>query len=870
MRLSLRELAASGLLLAAWFAPASAQQGSLQVTASAHALTGDPARLGDQSTFDPDAGVSWFQPGSRVGLFQLEVRGTKRGREGHLGKAFAAWRDVKLGGATWTFEAGDLYFTPPIGDYKFTNLSTPAITFTGGAVSARASRSSASLVVGQVTAWRNIFGTDSDTLGQDVALARAAHSPVRWLEMSARASRVRTRNLKEFTFTIAASDQVNLGARATAGPLQLVADGGLVQYRRAGSEEPVRDASMMAGASLLLARGWLQVNGSRFSPGDFPLLNYPLVDRETAFAAGEFDLTRHVRLFGGWERFRTNLDPSRAASARFAQPESTGDRGFGGVRLHLGGRSSLSVRVEEGDRRSYRIGITDAVQSDTGVASAELQTQFGPLTTFLRLSRREQVATNDGENYTQDDGTGQIFVNVSRRVQLFGTGVATRTLRADGGGTTFYQFGGGTQVQLPKRNVWFRAEALAARNVDLFTQNLVARESLDLGLNGQIARNTTLGLSLHADRLPPGVMELPPWTTRSILRVTRSFPTGSARVAGPAATAAASRARGTGSIAGLVFEDWDADGVPDADERPLEGIPILLGTAGSTVSSAQGEFAFVNVAVGLQRVGLDLSALPVDFDAPPVTSVQIELARSDTRRVSFGLVPLGTVTGRVLRDANGNGQIDAADQLFETGVLVLDDGARSESVRGGRFRFDAIRSGQHTVDLLAESLPEGAAIVGERRAAVSIAKATPTVSVDFLVKVEKRPEIRRVFPPKGGVPPAGASGAPARTPPRRGAPPAAQERPTARSVPASGGAPKAAQRFTIQIAALSDPARAIALARKLTIAAFPAYVVEPGAPDPDRLYRVRVGPYATRVAVDKVRIRLEKRLGERLWVIRER
>jgi len=45
--------------------------------------------------------------------------------------------------------------------------------------------------------------------------------------------------------------------------------------------------------------------------------------------------------------------------------------------------------------------------------------------------------------------------------------------------------------------------------------------------------------------------------------------------------------------------------------------------------------------------------------------------------------------------------------------------------------------------------------------------------------------------------------------------------------------------------------------------------VEPGGAESDRLYRVRVGHYATRAAVEKIRVQLEKRLAERLWVIRE-
>ena len=867
MRQRLR-LAVSGLLLAASVVPALAQQGSIQVSGSAHALTGDAGRIGDQSRFEPDAGVSWFQPGSRVGIFQLEIRGTKRGREAHLGKAFAAWRDVKLGGLTWTFEAGDLHFTPVIGDYKFTNLSTPAITFAGGAVSARTPRTSAGIVVGRVTAWRNLFGTDPDALGQGVALARAAHEPLDWLEVNARASRIRTTNVREFNFTIASSDQAAAGARVTAGPLQFIADGGIVSYRRVGSDERVRDASLMAGASLLLARGWLQVNGSRFSPGDFPLVNYSLTDRQTAFAAGEYDLLSHLRVFGGWERFRSNLDPERSGVGELPQPESTGDRGFGGVRLRIGDRNSVAFRVEDGDRRSYRLADAGIAQSDTGVISAELQSRAGWLTSFLRVSRRQHEGTDGAGNYTQNDGTAQVFASVSRRAQLFGTAAATRNHVDAGGGSTFYQFGGGGQVQVPSRNVWLRVEGIAARNLDLFTQNLVARTSFDLGVNGLVARNTTVGMNVHADHLPPGSAPQRPWVTRSILRVTRSFPTGSVRVNGAAAGApAVTRARGTGSVGGTVFEDWDGDGVMDADERTLEGIPVLLGTAGNTVSSARGEFAFVNVPVGLQRVGLDVSALPVDFDAPPISSIQIELVRDETRRITFGLVPLGSVGGRLLRDANANGRLDAGDELLDVGVVVLDGGARSEQLRKGRFRFEAVRSGSHTIDLLPESLPEGAAIIGESSVAVSLTKLQPDPNVDFLIRVEKRPEIRKVFPPRGG---GAASSAPAAAT-RTASPRAAANTPGRPVVRPGAAVPTmrtAARRFTIQIAALRDATRAVALAGELKAAGFPAYV-EPAAAE-GVWHRVRVGRYATRAAVEKILVQLEKRRGEKLWVIRER
>ncbi len=206
-----------------------------------------------------------------------------------------------------------------------------------------------------------------------------------------------------------------------------------------------------------------------------------------------------------------------------------------------------------------------------------------------------------------------------------------------------------------------------------------------------------------------------------------------------------------GRWSGSVFADWDADGLPGPDEGPLEGIPIVLGKFAATTTSARGEFTFTNVPSGSQRIQVDLAALPVDFDPPAVPGLELDLSRGETRRVAFGLVPLGSVTGRVLRDANGNNIIDAGDEPVDGAVLVLDAGQRSEQARKGRYRFDAVRSGQHTLELLLESVPEGATMIGDRQVAIGITRAQQSSAVDFLLRIEKRPEIRKVFPPKGGI-----------------------------------------------------------------------------------------------------------------------
>ena len=83
-----------------------------------------------------------------------------------------------------------------------------------------------------------------------------------------------------------------------------------------------------------------------------------------------------------------------------------------------------------------------------------------------------------------------------------------------------------------------------------------------------------------------------------------------------------SRPRGTGHIIGVVYTDWNGNAVQDPDETPLENIPVRVVAVTTVMTRRDGEFSFLNVPTGPQQVGLDTSALPVDFDPPAVSSVR--------------------------------------------------------------------------------------------------------------------------------------------------------------------------------------------------------------------------------------------------------
>ena len=164
-----------------------------------------------------------------------------------------------------------------------------------------------------------------------------------------------------------------------------------------------------------------------------------------------------------------------------------------------------------------------------------------------------------------------------------------------------------------------------------------------------------------------------------------------------------------------------------------------------------------------------------------------------------------------------------------------------------------MQSGEHTVTLLADSLPEGALIAGEATQVATLGRESMSVDVPFVVSLETRAEIRKVFPgstaatlPKPGAP-ARRDGRPAPVAPKADAALAKPDAPPAR---AATPAPTPGT-FALQVGAFDDPLRARQLVADLKAKGLSAYLVEPPADAPNAPYRVRVGVYASRLDAER-------------------
>jgi hypothetical protein len=732
-------------LAAADARPVGAQQPFIDVIAATQVATGDRDRLGGQSQVAPNLGIRMLKPVFRSGTVAADLDLTTRADKPVLGQGVFSIDDLKAGGLTWTLGVGDLSARPVVADFGFSNLFAPPVTFIGSRVAAFSPKAAIGVSGGRVTALRNIFGTDTFPVGQDVYQASATYRRREGLDLNARGSHVRGEGAQ--AYTTRAETATNLGGGARFRPhawLELVADGGYTRFRRPGSSRVEQSGSGIAGALLTLPGGWLQVNTQYLPLGTFPVFNYPYLDRGGVFAAGEIDLGRVARLAAGAEWAKTVLDSAANAEAGVGLPPGTQTRGYTGLSLRVADRSSLSVRAEVGGReiRPSRFGA--GFTTDSTVLTAEWHGAFRTANTFLRYEHRNSADLEKPEQgFLQDDSTAQAYVALGNRGQVFVQAMFSRRHDQGGEGQTLWQAGGGAQLSLPRS--YLRLEANLSRTADRITGAISGRQMLSAGFSTRIARRTHLSLDCHLDHAPLAGMSGNPWITRTMIRVTRSFPFGSSRSV--SLEDGTPRGGPSGQVGGIVFVDWDGDGQYDPGEEPAAGVGVTLGRLGSATSGTDGRFSFTGVPVGSRDVALDLSTLPASYDPPAEMLRTVGVARHQKTEVAFGLLPLGSIQGAVYQDTDKSGDLSESDLPLDGAVVILDGGARTEVSRGGRLVFDEIRLGPHTVSVLVDSLPDGSLLGGPSTSVVELVRGQ-TPNVVFLVSMEKRPEVRKVFPPK--------------------------------------------------------------------------------------------------------------------------
>lgn len=166
-----------------------------------------------------------------------------------------------------------------------------------------------------------------------------------------------------------------------------------------------------------------------------------------------------------------------------------------------------------------------------------------------------------------------------------------------------------------------------------------------------------------------------------------------------------------GRIAGTVFDDANADGVRGSGETGRAGVTVYLdagdgsfhaGDATTTTDTAGG-FSFTGLGAGTYKVGEVLAAGLQATTATAATRVQ---SGTNASGLLLGDVKLGSISGAVFEDANGNGARDPGEAGLSGWTVFIDARHDGQADAGdpttvtdanGNFTFSNLVPGSYTI-----------------------------------------------------------------------------------------------------------------------------------------------------------------------------
>ncbi|HJX29856.1 MAG TPA: SdrD B-like domain-containing protein [Thermoanaerobaculia bacterium] len=184
--------------------------------------------------------------------------------------------------------------------------------------------------------------------------------------------------------------------------------------------------------------------------------------------------------------------------------------------------------------------------------------------------------------------------------------------------------------------------------------------------------------------------------------------------------------RGTAALGDRVWYDIDGDGAQDPVESGLAGVTVQLVDDGgnviaTTVTNADGEYAFVDLVAGSYTVRVAASTLPgeaaptydLDGIATPDAAVATLDAGQTRTDVDFGYRGTAALGDRVWYDIDGNGTQDAGEVGINGVTVELLDGSgdvllSTVTAGDGGYTFAGLLPGTYNVRVVSSTLPGGA------------------------------------------------------------------------------------------------------------------------------------------------------------------
>ena len=164
-----------------------------------------------------------------------------------------------------------------------------------------------------------------------------------------------------------------------------------------------------------------------------------------------------------------------------------------------------------------------------------------------------------------------------------------------------------------------------------------------------------------------------------------------------------------GQISGVVFNDLNGNGTQNSGEAALALVTItLLDSNGNIVATAQtlpdGSYTFGNLTPGAYSV---VETDPLGYVSTTSNLIPVNVPPGGSATANFGDQQVGTVSGVVFNDLNGNGVQDPGEAGLGGVTIELTDGVNTYTTTtagDGSYLFSGVVAGSYTVS---ETDPSG-------------------------------------------------------------------------------------------------------------------------------------------------------------------
>lgn len=170
--------------------------------------------------------------------------------------------------------------------------------------------------------------------------------------------------------------------------------------------------------------------------------------------------------------------------------------------------------------------------------------------------------------------------------------------------------------------------------------------------------------------------------------------------------------------------------------RPLKDVRVYLGPY-SIYTPEDGKYEFKDVPSGEYQLGVDDNSLPATYKS--CCASQTIIVNDRTRiKSDFQLIPLGTVSGRVFNDRNGDGRYAEGEGVGGV-VLKLGDQV-TISDPDGKYGFYNVDPGKYELSASASAIP-GNLVQADPNKTVDIRADQALTGVDIRLKFQDKPVV---------------------------------------------------------------------------------------------------------------------------------